>query len=150
MSLFRAAIQKYGQPLRIRTDCGSENVDIWRNMIDMYGETSNSVVVSSSAHNQRLNATIGPSMNRSSMCLNTSFTNWNIKEYCLHYIYTPRLNQSLSEFIAAHNHVSTEENLSPLPKLPFYQSSMPKIYHRESRACSERTTVVWNDQYPTC
>ena len=54
MSLFRAAIQKYGQPLRIKTDCGSENVDICRNMIDMHGDTSNSVVVSSSAHNQRI------------------------------------------------------------------------------------------------
>ena len=51
MSLFRAAIQKYGQPLRIRTDYGGENVDIWRNMIDVHGETSHPVVVGSSVHN---------------------------------------------------------------------------------------------------
>ncbi len=36
--------------------------------------------------------------------------------FCLHYVFLPRLNKALHQFIAAHNNhaVSTEENKSPL------------------------------------
>lgn len=132
MSLFHAAIQKYGQPLRIRTDYGGENVNIWRNMIDVHGETSHSVIVGSSVHNQRIE--------RHNRAVNEQVINvfkqqfYNLEQqgildpsndtdlYCLHYVYTPRLNRTLAEFIAAHNNhkVSTEENLSPLQM--FYQN----------------------------
>ena len=132
MSLFHAAIQKYGQPLRIRTDYSGENVNIWKNMIDVHGETSHSVIVGSFVHNQRIE--------RHNRAVNEQVINvfkqqfYNLKQqgmldpsndtdlYCLHYVYTPRLNRTLLEFIAAHNNhkVSTEENLSPLQM--FYQN----------------------------
>ena len=132
ISLFRAAIQKYGQPLRIRTDYGGENVDIWRNIIDVHGKTSHPVAVGSSEHNQRIE--------RHNRAVNEQVINvfkqqfYHLEHqgildpsndtdlYCLHYIYTPRLNRSLSKFIAAHNNhkISTEENLSPLQM--FYQN----------------------------
>ena len=36
--------------------------------------------------------------------------------FCLHYVFLPRLNRSLNQFIAAHNDhaICTEENKSPL------------------------------------
>ena len=35
--------------------------------------------------------------------------------FCLHFVYLPRINQALSEFVAAHNNhkVSTEKNKTP-------------------------------------
>lgn len=40
----------------------------------------------------------------------------NTDLFCLHYVYVPRINQLLEEFVNAHNHhsISTENNLTPL------------------------------------
>ena len=40
----------------------------------------------------------------------------NTDLFCLHYVYVPRINQLLQEFVNAHNHhsISTENNLTPL------------------------------------
>ena len=39
-SLFIQAIQKYGRPVKVRTDLGGENVDIWRDMTAFRGESN--------------------------------------------------------------------------------------------------------------
>ena len=52
--LFRGGIPKYGRPLRIRTDHGGENIDIWHDMIAAKGEESKPVLVGKSVHNQRI------------------------------------------------------------------------------------------------
>ena len=53
--------------------------------------------------------------------------------FCLHYVFLPRLNKSLSQFIAAHNNhtVSTEENKSPLQM--FCQNRHLTALHSEER-----------------
>ena len=38
--LFKAAIQQYGCPARVRTDYGGENVGVWRHMVNVHGEES--------------------------------------------------------------------------------------------------------------
>ena len=131
LQLFREAIERYGQPLRIRTDYGGENVDIWRDMVNTYGEESRSVVVGSSVHNQRIerhNRAVNEQVISVFKLQFYELESQGILDpsnstdlYCLHFIFLPRLNRSISEFIAAHNHhvVSTEENRSPLQL--FYQ-----------------------------
>ena len=119
--LFRGGIPKYGRPLRIRTDHGGENIDIWHDMIAAKGEESKPVLVGKSVHNQRIE--------RHNHALNEQLTSIFREEFyqlesegvlnvnndtdifCLHFVYLPRINQALSEFVAAHNNhkVSTEK-----------------------------------------
>ena len=49
---FRQAVHKYGRPFRVRTDHGGENIDVWRDMTEAWGDDAKSVIVGSSVHNQ--------------------------------------------------------------------------------------------------
>lgn len=51
LSLFQEAVCKNGRPFCIRADLGGENVDVWTDMVNAWGEDSRSVVVGSSIHN---------------------------------------------------------------------------------------------------
>lgn len=51
---FMAAIREYGCPLRLRTDKGGENVDMWRHMVSVRGEDTNAYITGSSVHNCRI------------------------------------------------------------------------------------------------
>ena len=126
LQIFQEAVARYGRPLRLRTDHGGENVEIWRNMVETHGEDSHSVIVGSSVHNQRIE--------RHNRAVNEQLIStfklafYNLERdglldpsnctdlFCLHYVYLPRLNKSLNQFIAAHNNhaISTEENKSPV------------------------------------
>lgn len=126
LDLFNKAVEKYGQPLKIRTDYGGENVQIWRNMVDVHGSSSQSVIVGSSVHNQRIerhNRTVNEQVINVFKQKFYNLENQGLLDpsnstdlYCLHYIFLPRLNKALLEFIAAHNNhnISTEENCSPV------------------------------------
>ena len=124
-SLFTGAIPRYGRPLRIRTDYGGENVDIWRDMITARPEESKPVLVGKSVHNQRIE--------RHNCALNEQVMSRFRGEFyqlesegvvnvnndtdilCLHYVYLQRINQAIDEFVAAHNNhrISTERNRTP-------------------------------------
>ena len=126
LQLFREAVVRYGHPVRIRTDHGGENVEIWRYMVETHGEDLRPVIVGSSVHNQRIE--------RHNRAVNEQLIStfkqafYNLERdglldpsnctdlFCLHYVFLPRLNKSLNQFIAAHNNhaISTEENKSPL------------------------------------
>ena len=62
---FLGAITKYGRPLRVRTDHGSENVELWQHMINHQGPRS--VIAGTSVRNQhieRLNGDVNVQVNR--------------------------------------------------------------------------------------
>lgn len=123
--LFCRALPKYGRPLRIRTDRGGENVDIWQDMIAARGEESRPVLIGKSVHNQRierhnraLNEQLGSIFRKEFYQLESEGVldvNNDTDIFCLHFVYLPRINQALSEFVAAHNShkVSTENNRTP-------------------------------------
>ena len=48
LSLYQEAVRQYGHPFRVRTDHGAENVAVWNDMVNAWGEEARSVVVSSS------------------------------------------------------------------------------------------------------
>ena len=52
-SSFSNAVYCHGVPQRIHTDCGGENADIWRYMLEQRGSIS-AVVMGSSTHNERI------------------------------------------------------------------------------------------------
>ena len=125
LSLFQEAVRKYGRPFRIRTDLGGENVDVWTDMVNAWGEDSRSVVVGSSVHNQRIERHNRAINEQELLGLKEEFYDLESEGlldplndtdiFCLHYIYIPRINQRISEFVEAHNNhgVSTEACNTP-------------------------------------
>ena len=51
LDLFESATVVFRYPRRIRTDYGTENVDVARKMLDRYGAESNPVLTGQSVHN---------------------------------------------------------------------------------------------------
>lgn len=125
-SLFGDAVRVYGRPLKIRTDYGGENIDIWNYMVATASSTeTRPVIVGSSVHNQRIERH-NRSVNEQEISVFKQefyeLENEGILDpendtdvFCLHYVYLPRMNQSLTEFINAHNNhaISSARNVSP-------------------------------------
>ena len=97
---FLGAITKYGRPLRVRTDHGGENVEVWQHMINHEGPRS--VIAGTSVRNQRverLNGDVNVQVNR---YFAETFRELEFEEklditnstdkFCLHYVYLPRIN----------------------------------------------------------
>uniref|UniRef100_A0A3Q3FD54 Integrase catalytic domain-containing protein n=1 Tax=Labrus bergylta TaxID=56723 RepID=A0A3Q3FD54_9LABR len=124
MELFSTAISENGRPCHIRTDKGGETVMIWEDMREHRDE--NSVLTGSSVHNQRIER-FNRDLNRN--CHDVfapvfyeleSLEALDVKNesdlFCLHYVYIPRINQTLNEFKAAFNNhsISSERNRTPV------------------------------------
>lgn len=48
------AVQKFGLPSRIQTDCGTKNLQVAQQMLQYRGLDRNSVLTGTSAHKERL------------------------------------------------------------------------------------------------
>ncbi|XP_028400815.1 uncharacterized protein LOC114523947 [Dendronephthya gigantea] len=144
---FLSAVETFGRPLRVRTDHGGENTDVWRNMVVANGE--NSVIVGSSVRNQRVerfNFDINANVTRQFAAIfrelefeeSLSTTN-DTDLFCLQYVYTPRINKVLHEFISAHNHhvISTEGSSTPL-----------QLFHAYRHLTELHSSLVHIDPYP--
>lgn len=120
---FMKATHQFGTPSRVRSDHGTENVGVWRFMEEVRGSGRNSYIAGRSVHNCRIErlwrdvytsvaSTYAAYMEQEGI-LNPD-TDADI--FCLHYIFIPRINNSLSSFKEAwKNHpLSTEGNRSPL------------------------------------
>lgn len=127
---FVAATEKYGFPLRVRTDYGVENVGVWEHVYRT-SLNSNSVIVGTSVHNQRIER-LHRDVNV--QVLNHFYNEFRDLEdqglldatndtdlFCLHLVYLPSINRRLSEFVNASNHhsLSTENNQTPLQLFHF-------------------------------
>lgn len=147
-SLFDSACQQYGIPLRVRTDYGGENVQVWDRMITTSG-TNASVVVGSSVHNERIER-MWRDINR---LVTSTFKEMffqleadgdldplNASDLkCLHVVYLPLINRILQEHVGAHNNhsLSSEGNFTPYQ---LYDSNQHLLeLHRQA----------WNQSRPT-
>ena len=109
---FQTAVARFGLPARVRTDHGGENVLVWQHMAAANGPDS--VIVGSSVRNQRVerfNLDINTNVTRqfSALFRDLEFEgHLNASNetdlFCLQYVYLPRINRVLHQFIAAHNH----------------------------------------------
>lgn len=126
LKLFVEGTHKYGLPSRARFNYGMENVHVAQFMLEKQGLNRGSIITGSSVHNCRVERS-HRDVYSGVLCFYAQLFNEMEKTgildplndlhlYCLHYIYLPRINISLQEFVAQMNNrpVSTEKNNSPL------------------------------------
>ena len=123
---FMSGVQQFGLPSRIRTDCGTENLQVARHMLRHRGIDRNSVLTGSSTHNQRIERLwrdLHQSVTKLYYRLFYHLENLQILDplnefhiFALHYVYLPRINKSIELFRNAWNHHSlhTAHHSSPL------------------------------------
>ena len=123
---FAAAVQSYGLPRKLRTDLGGENVDAWEYMVTQYGGDESTIITGSSVHNERIER-LWRDVSRSVIVpfkeIFISLEDQAILDvhnevdlFCLHAVFTGRINASIEEFIRSWNShpLSSENNQTPL------------------------------------
>ena len=135
LNLFQTATRVFHYPQRIRTDHGTENIAVAREMLLRYGPSTNPVITGQSVHNQRIERlwrdlfSFVLSYYRNLFFYLKSIhlldPDDEINIYALHFIYLPRINMALGHFVSQWNNhpLSTEGNHTPLQKWTegFYQ-----------------------------
>ena len=94
----------YGLPVKVRSDKGGENVDVWRS--------------GPSTHNERIERLWYDVKGRYSIPCSINLEEEGLLDidlFCVHYAILPKINQCLREFIESWNHhsLSTEGCMTP-------------------------------------
>ena len=128
--LFQQAVAVFGLPGHIRSDHGGENIDIWRYMLLHHNYDFSCIITGSSVHNERVER-LWRDVNR---CVASVFAHVfrslesngildpinEIDLYCLHFVFLPRINKSLTEFMQSWNNHSLSSEGSKTPYQLFF------------------------------
>ena len=136
LSAFNNAVDTYGLPTKVRSDHGGENIEVWRKMMAEHG-TDQCIIVGSSTHNERIER-LWRDVHRSVVVVyanlfreleeggNLDSLN-EVDVYCLHYVFIPKVNNSLKSFMDGwNNHAMSSEN-NRTPYQMFVEGIIPQI-----------------------
>lgn len=123
--LFLQSIQTYKCPRRVRSDHGTENIDVARWMLYHFGIDAKPFITGLSVHNQRIerlwkdvNAYVTSYFSNLFHYLESVDLLDPLNElhlFALHYVFKPRINQALVLFVTQWNNhpLSTGHNMTP-------------------------------------
>jgi hypothetical protein len=123
---FLGATAQYGVPSRVRVDRGGENNYVCTTMELLRGYTRNSAIRGTSVHNQRIERFWRDMWNGATNVFHELFTFMEHQNvllpddpfhlWSLHYVFLPRINRALTEFVDQWNNhrMRTEGGQSPL------------------------------------
>ena len=128
LNCFVQAVQTYGLPSRVRSDRGRENVGISLFMLNhpQRGPGRGSMLVGRSVHNQRIERLWRDVYNGVAKLYHDLFLYLesidildplnDIHMFCLHFVYLPRINVHLQQWVTAwiHHPLCTARNHTPM------------------------------------
>ncbi|KAL1516251.1 hypothetical protein ABEB36_000170 [Hypothenemus hampei] len=133
LHLFKNGIEKYGLSSRLRGDHGTENIKIANLMITRRGLNRGSFITGRSVHNQRIErlwSEVNSVVSKQHKQLFLFMEEENLLDegnkidiFCLHYVYLPRIQRSLLEFMNQWN------------------------FHKLSTMGSQNPSELWNINY---